>query len=69
MDIAYSIDEKYVGYCLTSIASLLDNNQNDDVIIHILFDDLSDSAVSRISDFMAKRGGGRYSFIGLIKNK
>lgn len=57
MDIAYSINEKYVNYCLVSVCSLLSNNKPSSVRIHILYDDLSDSALSRINDFISKRGG------------
>lgn len=61
MDIAYSINEKYVGYCLVSIASLLDNNKNTLIRVHILYDELSTQAIKRISDF-AERGNATVEF-------
>lgn len=57
MDIAYSINEKYVNYCLVSICSLLKNNKASLVRIHILYDDLSADAISRITHFVTQRGG------------
>lgn len=57
MDIAYSINERYVDYCLVSICSLLDNNKGADVNIHILYDNLPDESICRITDFVEKRNG------------
>lgn len=57
MDIAYSINEKYVGYCLVSVCSLLDNNRGCRINIHILYDSLLPDSINRIRDFIAQRGG------------
>ncbi len=56
MDIAYSINEKYVDYCLVSVCSLLENNPGANVRIHILYDDLSQGAISKIRSFVTGRG-------------
>lgn len=57
MDIAYSIDENYVGYCLVSICSLLENNTDETITVHILYDDLSVGSINRIKQFFYGRNG------------
>ena len=57
MNIAYSINDKYVGYCLVSICSLLANNNGRDVTIHILYEELQEGSIKRISEFVNNKGG------------
>ena len=57
IDIAYSVTENYVDYCLVSVGSLLSIDHGQGVRIHILSDTFSDDLKSKISIFIKSRGG------------
>lgn len=54
MNIAFCIDEKYIPYCGISIISLLENNTNEDITIHIVGTDISENNKNKILELARK---------------
>lgn len=54
--VAYAINEPYIGYCLVSMLSLLENNKGTSVQFHILTDTLSPLGKRKIMKFVESRG-------------
>lgn len=42
MHIVFCLDNNYIPYCATTIASVIDNNQEDDITFHLFVDGISD---------------------------
>lgn len=61
MNIAFCIDEKYIPYCGISIISLLENNTNEDIIIHIVGTDISENNKNKILE-LAKKYNAKIKF-------
>lgn len=49
LDVLYTVDENYVKYMLISLYSLIENNQDLDINIHIVYDGLEDNDIKRIN--------------------
>lgn len=50
INICYALNEGYVDYCRVSMVSLLENNRDSKITFHILTDQLSDNAQTRLSN-------------------
>lgn len=50
LNICYALNEGYVDYCMVSMVSLLENNRDSKISFHILTDQLSDNAQTRLSN-------------------
>ena len=51
LNICYSINENFARHVAVSITSLLENNTHSKIIVHILYSDLSDKTILRLSVF------------------
>lgn len=51
LNICYSINENFARHVAVSITSLLENNVHSKIIVHILYSDLSDKTILRLSVF------------------
>ncbi len=59
--IALTIDENYIRYCVVVIASVLENNKEEDVSFHIVANDLSTQSQELLVQ-QAEKGGGKVCF-------
>ena len=49
--ICYATNEGFAPYMAVSITSLLENNASHNIVVHILYSDLSEATISRLSTF------------------
>lgn len=51
LNICYSTNEDFARHMAVSITSLLENNVHSKILVHILYSDLSDNTILRLSEF------------------
>ena len=62
MNICYSTNESFAPYMAVSITSLLGNNPSLEIAVHILYSDLSDATIKRLSMFENRYKGAKIIF-------
>lgn len=53
MEIAFCLDNNYIQYCATVIASILSNNPNERITFHVLSDNLTNENKSKVKNWLA----------------
>lgn len=66
-DIVCNIDDNYVKYCSTMLASLFANNENSKFHIHIITDRLSEASQNILKTFIEEKYGHRLSIHSIDK--
>lgn len=61
MDIVCCTDTNYVKYCCVMLTSLLENNQGEDIAVHILDNAINDEAKGVIRNIVEHKYGQKYS--------
>lgn len=62
IDIAYTINHKYVKYLIVSLTSLFESNKRNHITLHIVFNDLTQSDQNYIDEFVQKNGGNCFFY-------
>lgn len=52
MEIAFCLDNNYIQYCATAIASILSNNQNEHITFHVLSNNLTNENKLEVRDWL-----------------
>lgn len=68
MDIVCCTDTNYVKYCCVMLTSLLENNQGEDIAVHILDNAINDEAKGVIRNIVEHKYGQKIFFYALNEN-
>lgn len=69
INIAFSINDNYVDYATTTIFSILQNNQKNDITFYILSSDISDNSKKIIKRLVSTSLGTKVIFVAIDKGQ
>lgn len=65
MHIAFCLDNKYVSYCATTIASIIDNNKDEEIVFHLFVDCITETNKKALITWIERFRGKNIEFYEL----
>lgn len=68
MHIAFGLDNNYIPYCTTVMASIMDNNKGEKITFHLLSDGILEDNKRLLTDWVSSTGGKNINFHTISKD-